>query len=97
MAAGFALAQTWAHTLPQHALSLQQALTIQAKYRDPELRARDSAAWAARKLERPRLPLREVRRVQLYADCLVSFEGFDSIPAHLNYIEVRAKALVVSS
>ncbi|HEX2219120.1 MAG TPA: hypothetical protein VHG35_09965 [Gemmatimonadales bacterium] len=92
LSAGFALSQAWARTLEQRgrALRLQEALTIQAKYRDPELRARDSAAWVSRRVEFPRFPLREVRRVQLYGDCLVSFEVLDTVPAHLNYLEVRA-------
>ena len=93
LAAGFALSQTWARTLEQRerAVRLQEALTIQAKYRDPKLRARDSVAWVSREVEFPSFPLREVRRLQLYGDCLVSLEVLDTVPAHLNYIEVQAQ------
>ena len=91
LGAGVLIGRLWAGQLEARAVATSRALASTVhRWRDPEHWARDSTERAA-VFRRPwRVPAREVRRLQVATDCVVTIAMPDSLPAGFAWLTVRA-------
>ena len=92
LGAGVLIGRLWGSHLEARAVAASRALAATVhRWRDPEHWARDSTQRAAA-FRRPwRVPAREVRRLQVATDCVVTIAMPDSLPAGFAWVTVRAQ------